>query len=86
MNRTDRMFAIVEELRSGPPSGRTAAWLAERFEVSARTIKRDVSALQQADVPIWATPGRGGGYALDPAATLPPLTFTPGEAAAMATA
>jgi predicted DNA-binding transcriptional regulator YafY len=80
------MFAIVEELRSGPPSGRTAAWLAERFEVSDRTIKRDVSALQQADVPIWATPGPGGGYALDPAATLPPLTFTPGEAAAMATA
>jgi predicted DNA-binding transcriptional regulator YafY len=67
------MFAIVEELRSGPPSGRTAAWLAERFEVSDRTIKRDVSALQQA-------------YALDPAATLPPLAFTPGEAAAMATA
>jgi predicted DNA-binding transcriptional regulator YafY len=80
------MFAIVEELRSGPPSGRTAAWLGERFEVSTRTIKRDVSALQQADVPIWATPGPGGGYALDPAATLPPLTFTPGEATAMATA
>lgn len=86
MNRTDRMFAIVEELRSGPPSGRTAAWLAERLSVSTRTIKRDVSALQQADVPIWATPGPGGGYALDPAATLPPLTFTPGEAAAMAAA
>lgn len=86
MNRTDRMFAIVEELRAGPPSGRTASWLAERFEVSARTVKRDVAALQQGGVPIWATPGPGGGYAIDPAATLPPLTFTPGEATAMAAA
>jgi predicted DNA-binding transcriptional regulator YafY len=80
------LYAIVEELRAGPPAGRTAAWLAGRFEVSARTIKRDVAALQQASVPIWATSGPGGGYALDPAATLPPLTFTPGEATAIAAA
>lgn len=86
MNRTDRLYAIVEELRSAPPSGRTAAWLAERFEVSTRTVKRDVAALQQSGVPIWATAGPGGGYAVDPAATLPPLTFTAGEAAAIAAA
>jgi len=80
------LYAIVEELRAGPAGGRTAAWLAERFEVSSRTVKRDVASLQQAGVPIWATSGPGGGYALDPAATLPPLTFTPGEAAALTAA
>ena len=42
--------------------------------------------LQQAGVPIYATPGRRGGYALDTTHTLPPLNFTPGEVAAIATA
>jgi len=48
-----------------------------------RTIERDLSALQQAGVPIWATPGPGGGYCVDPAMTLPPLNFTADEAAAL---
>jgi predicted DNA-binding transcriptional regulator YafY len=86
MNRTDRLYAIVEELRTAGPGGRTAAWLARRFEVSTRTVKRDVSSLQQAGVPIWATGGPGGGYAIDPSGALPPLTFTPGEATAIAVA
>lgn len=66
--------------------GRTGAWLARRFEVSARTIKRDVSALQQAGVPIWAQPGPGGGYVLDRSASLPPLNFTGAEAVGLAVA
>jgi predicted DNA-binding transcriptional regulator YafY len=37
-------------------------------------------------VPIWATPGPGGGYVLDPARTLPPLNFSPSEAVAIALA
>lgn len=37
-------------------------------------------------MPIWATAGPGGGYALDPAATLPPLTFSDREATALAVA
>jgi len=86
VNRTDRLYAIVEELRGAGGAGRTAAWLADRFEVATRTIKRDVSALQQAGVPIWATAGPGGGYALDDAATLPPLAFTTAEATAIAVA
>jgi predicted DNA-binding transcriptional regulator YafY len=86
MNRTDRLYAIVEDLRAAGARGRTSAQLAARFEVGARTIKRDVSALQQAGVPIWAEGGPGGGYRLDAAATLPPLTFTPGEALAIAVA
>jgi predicted DNA-binding transcriptional regulator YafY len=35
-------------------------------------------------VPIWATPGPGGGYTIDPGHTLPPLNFTASEAAAIA--
>ena len=46
MNRTDRLYAIVEELRAVAPRMRGARRLAERFEVSIRTIERDVSALQ----------------------------------------
>ena len=86
MNRTDRMYAIVEELRAIAPRPRSAAWLAGRFEVSTRTVERDISALQQGGVPVWAEPGRTGGYCLDAAMTLPPVNFSPDEAVALAVA
>ncbi len=86
MNRTDRLYALVEELRGTSPRPRTAAWLASRFEVSTRTVKRDISALQQAGVPIWVSIGPGGGYVLEASATLPPIAFTTGEALALAVA
>jgi predicted DNA-binding transcriptional regulator YafY len=86
MNRTDRLYALVEELRAAAPGSRSAARLASRFEVSVRTIQRDLLALQEAGVPIWATPGPGGGYTIDPGHTLPPLNFTASEAAAIALA
>lgn len=86
MNRLDRLYAVVEELRAAGPRGRSARRLAERFEVSIRTIERDILALQEAGVPITAQVGRRGGYVLDRAMTLPPLNFTAAEAAAMAIA
>ncbi len=86
MNRTDRLYALVEELRAVAPRPRTAAQLAARFEVSARTIERDLLALQEAGVPIWAQTGPGGGYTVDPSTTLPPLNFTAAEATAIAVA
>jgi predicted DNA-binding transcriptional regulator YafY len=86
VNRTDRLYALVEELRAVAPRPRSARWLAGRFEVSARTVERDLSALQQSGVPIYAEPGRTGGYCLDKARTLPPVNLTPGEAVAMAVA
>ncbi|MEM9517112.1 MAG: WYL domain-containing protein [Actinomycetota bacterium] len=86
MNRTDRLYALVEELRGAAPDYRSASQLAEHFEVSTRTIERDLSALQQSGVPIYAVTGRRGGYALDTAHTLPPLNFSAGEVAAIATA
>lgn len=86
MNRTDRLYALVEELRAVAPRPRTAHQLAERFEVSVRTIERDINALLQGGVPLYATPGPGGGYAIDKAHTLPPVNFTPEEATALAVA
>jgi len=86
VNRTDRLYAIAEVLRATAPRARTSHELAERFEVSARTIERDISALQQSGVPIWATPGPGGGYSVDPEMSLPPLNFTADEATAVAVA
>lgn len=86
VNRTDRLFAIREELRRAGRAGTTGPRLARLFEVSERTIKRDVSALQQAGAPIWAQSGPGGGYVLDASATLPPVNFTPTQAVAVAVA
>jgi predicted DNA-binding transcriptional regulator YafY len=86
MNRTDRLYGIVEELRAAAPLRRSARQLAERYEVSTRTIERDISALQQVGVPIYADTGRRGGYAIDPTMTLPPLNFTPAEAVAVSVA
>src|SRR5919106_2770459 len=86
MNRTDRLYAIAEVLRATSPRARTSRQLAERFEVSVRTIERDISALQQSGVPIWSTPGPGGGYSVDPSMTLHPLNFSVDEATAVAVA
>src|SRR5690606_24238149 len=86
VNRTDRLYALVEDLRAISPRCRSARELAERFEVSVRTIERDIAALQESGVPIYAEPGRRGGYELDKHIFLPPLNFTPAEAAATAVA
>jgi predicted DNA-binding transcriptional regulator YafY len=86
MNRVDRLYALVEELRAAGQRGRTARQLAARFEVSVRTIERDLSALGQAGVPLATKVGRTGGFSLDRSMTLPPLNFTSQEAAAVAIA
>ena len=51
--------------------------------MSARTIERDLAALQESGLPIWAEPGRAGGYVIDASATLGPAGFTLDEALAV---
>ena len=84
MNRTDRLYAVVEELRAAAPRPRSARQLARKYEVSTRTIERDILALQDAGVPVYAETGRLGGYVIDPAFTLPPVNFTAPEMVAIA--
>jgi predicted DNA-binding transcriptional regulator YafY len=84
MNRTDRLYALVEELRAAAPRPRSARQLAGRYEVSTRTIERDILALQESGVPIYAETGRRGGYIIDTALTLPPVNFTAAELVAIA--
>jgi predicted DNA-binding transcriptional regulator YafY len=76
MNRTDRLLAIVLELQAR--GKRRAKDLAEAFEVSKRTIYRDVQALCEAGVPVVSEPGSG--YSLVDGYFLPPLRFTLEEA------
>jgi predicted DNA-binding transcriptional regulator YafY len=80
MKRTERLFALAEYLR-GRRTGVTAEQLAERFGVTVRTMYRDLDSLRDASMPIGAERGRGGGYALDRSYSLPPVNFTPREAA-----
>ncbi|MFO0678379.1 MAG: HTH domain-containing protein [Polyangiaceae bacterium] len=80
MKRKSRLFALAEHLR-GRRSGVTAKELADRFGVTERTMYRDLDALREADLPVTAERGPGGGFALDRAYTLPPVNFTPREAA-----
>lgn len=86
MNRIDRLYALVEELRAVSPRPRSSHWLAHRFSVTERTIRRDVDALQQTGVPIYAEVGRRGGYVVDKSHTLPPINITAREAVAAAIA
>jgi predicted DNA-binding transcriptional regulator YafY len=80
MRKTERLFALAEYLR-GRRTGVTAETLAERFEVTVRTIYRDRDTLRVASMPLSAERGRGGGYALDSSYSLPPVNFTAREAA-----
>lgn len=76
---------MAEYLR-GRRTGVTAADLAERFDVTIRTVFRDLDALRGASLPIQSERGRGGGVVLDRSYTLPPVNFTPREAALLVTA
>ena len=71
VNRTDRLYALVEELRAVAPRPRSARQLAGRYEVSTRTIERDILALQESGVPVYAETGRRGGYVIDKALNAP---------------
>lgn len=79
MRRADRLFQIVQLIRGRRLT--TAAYLAERFEVSQRSVYRDVAALQAQGVPIEGEAGVG--YRMRRGFDLPPLMFTIQEAQAL---
>jgi predicted DNA-binding transcriptional regulator YafY len=79
MRRADRLFQIVQLVRGRRLT--TAAFLAQRLEVSERTVYRDVADLQHQGVPIEGEAGVG--YRLGQGFDLPPLMFTVDEARAL---
>lgn len=83
MKRAERLHALSEMLRCSGPRGCSAERLAREFDVSVRTVKRDLAALERSGAPVWSRPGPGGGYGLTSAASLPPVSLTPEQAVAL---
>jgi predicted DNA-binding transcriptional regulator YafY len=82
MNRIDRLMALLVFLQSKRLV--TANDIAERFNMSLRTVYRDVRALEESGVPVCGEAGKG--YSIQQGYHLPPVMFTREEAAAMITA
>lgn len=72
MRRAERLFRLVNELRARGVC--RAEDLAAYFEISVRTVYRDIAHLQASGLPIEGEAGVG--YLLRPGFNLPPLTFT----------
>ncbi|NVO55466.1 YafY family transcriptional regulator [Rhodobacteraceae bacterium B1Z28] len=79
MRRTDRLFDIIQILRDGKLH--RAQDIADRLEVSVRTIYRDMDTLTASGVPVEGE--RGVGYMVREQITLPPLNLTPAELEAL---
>jgi predicted DNA-binding transcriptional regulator YafY len=82
MNRIDRLTAILIQLQTKRVV--KAEEIAEHFEISLRTVYRDVKALMEAGVPIGSEAGKG--YFIVDGYHLPPVMFSQQEASAMLTA
>ena len=79
MRRADRLFQIIQYLRNRRLT--TASWLAEKLEVSERTIYRDIKDLMLSGVPIEGESGVG--YVMRRGFDIPPLMFTTEEIEAL---
>jgi predicted DNA-binding transcriptional regulator YafY len=82
MNRIDRVSAILIQLQSRRVV--RASDIAERFNISLRTVYRDIKTLEEAGVPIIGEAGVG--YSIVDGYRLPPVMFTKEEATAFLTA
>ena len=78
------MLALLSLLQT--PRDWPGRVLAERLEVSARTVRRDVDRLRELGYRIGAIKGPDGGYRLAAGSELPPLLFDDGQAVAIAVA
>ena len=79
MNRIDRLHAILTHLQSKKKV--TAQEMADRFNISLRTVYRDVKALDESGVPVIGE--AGSGYSIMEGYRLPPVMFTQEEASAL---
>lgn len=82
MNRFDRVTSILIQLQSRKVV--KAQDLAKRFDVSLRTIYRDIRSLEEAGIPLYGEAGIG--YSMAEGYRLPPVQFTKEEAIAFLTA
>lgn len=80
--RLARLSAILTHLQSGRII--TATDLAERYDISVRTVYRDIRTLEQSGVPIVTIDGKG--YSLMEGYKIPPVMFTEEETMALTTA
>ncbi len=81
VRRSERLMALVLELERRPTVA--VGDLARTFEVSRRTMLRDLAALSAVGVPLASRPGPHGGYQLVRDRVLPPVSFTVDEATAL---
>ena len=79
MNRVDRLFAIVTLLQS--KKFVTGEEIADRFEISVRTVYRDVKAIGESGIPVSFNPNKG--YFIVPGYFTPPVSFSIEEANAL---
>ncbi|MFT4416275.1 helix-turn-helix transcriptional regulator [Fredinandcohnia humi] len=77
MNKIDRLMAILLQLKKQTKV--TANELATTFEVTPRTIYRDIQALSEMGIPIIALPGNEGGYLISDHFFIPPIMFSKEE-------
>jgi len=80
-SRTLRLLSLLQTHRYWP-----GGQLADRLEISPRTLRRDIDRLRNLGYPVLANRGVDGGYQLEAGATLPPLLLDDEEAVGLAVA
>jgi predicted DNA-binding transcriptional regulator YafY len=82
MSTSSRLLRLLSLLQT--PRDWTGSELAQRLEVSPRTVRNDIERLRDLGYPVHATRGSIGGYRLEAGASMPPLLLEDEEAVAVA--
>lgn len=79
MNRIDRLVALLTSLQS--KKFVSAQWISDKYDISIRTVYRDIKALGEIGVPLYFEPNKG--YSIVQGYFLPPVSFSSEEANAL---